>query len=121
MTILGTTEDFKYKDGQQEAAAKLFESISYQAKLSRDNEEAKAALKDASRLELKLFDNRIYQLSIGKIGKKGEEKYFVDIVAPSESSEVQDKVLKDMLTSSVFELPRYEATKFLKTKADFKQ
>lgn len=119
ITLEKAPTDTKYKESEQEAASKILEKLSFEKRLPIENAEAKAALKDSSKLLFSLFDDRQFSIKVGKIGKKGEEKYFLTMEAPQDSTKIEDQVTREMASGSAFQISSNEAKKFLKTKDDF--
>lgn len=98
-----------------------FANIGFTKRYDPSNEEAKAALDKAARIQLTLFDGRIYEMAFGSVGSQ-TPKHFLKIVGSApDGSARKDEVdaLNQLMATYAFEVSAAVIANLDKSLADF--
>jgi hypothetical protein len=119
---LGKAE--KTRESALGAIEKALEALSFSRRVDPSNEEAKTALANGQRTRFTLFDGRTYEITVGKVGKDGAEKYFVAIRGERNNATLDAQKsadldqLNDLMSKWSYEFSSYNAKRLIKERAD---
>ncbi len=105
----------------------LLENLSYNKKFDLSNVELQTAMGKPDRVEMVLFDGRIFNLEVGKMGEKDKEKYFLKLNVAGDLSKLDpllkesSEILNSMMQKNGFEVSSWVGKKFIKSKDAFKE
>ncbi|MEZ4743965.1 MAG: DUF4340 domain-containing protein [Bdellovibrionota bacterium] len=116
----GIKEGEELNKSSANALANILTGIRYTSRVESDNALAKNALEQASKAIITTYDGRTYTVTVGKVGEKDSEKWYVHIDSAGGKEDNENFKTYAFINSKwSFEVSSYIAQKFIKSRTDF--